>query len=191
MERWPSYAAAMSAVTPRLVGKSTLAPRFSSSLTISSWPAVAAACSRATVAVRPSSIGTEMNASASPPFPSHLTTFCSSPSPADLSTSTGSEDAGGAAGAAADFGGAACCRMSSAVVGWPWTSAHSGAVRPSSLISWVLAPASSRAMHPSILLGWPCCTRACSRSCAPPSLGSGQSASPKLAVVGARLVVVR
>eukprot|EP00964_Phaeocystis_antarctica_P008038 scaffold4323_cov57-Phaeocystis_antarctica.AAC.3 len=33
----------MSAVPPRLPGKSTLAPRFSSSLTISSWPLVAAA----------------------------------------------------------------------------------------------------------------------------------------------------
>eukprot|EP00964_Phaeocystis_antarctica_P061930 scaffold37045_cov62-Phaeocystis_antarctica.AAC.3 len=171
MERWPWYAASMSAVRPSLPGKSTLAPRSSSSLAISSWPPVAAACSRATVGVRThdghrSSVETEMSASASPPFPSHLTTFCSSPRPADLSISMGSEDTGGAAGAAAaGFGGTACCWMSSAVVGWPWTSAHCGAVRPSSLISWVFAPASSRAMHPSILLGWPC-TRACSRSCA-------------------------
>eukprot|EP00964_Phaeocystis_antarctica_P010164 scaffold5570_cov69-Phaeocystis_antarctica.AAC.3 len=45
-ERWPWFAAAMSAVLPRLPGKSTLAPRCSSSLTISSWPMPAAACSR-------------------------------------------------------------------------------------------------------------------------------------------------
>eukprot|EP00964_Phaeocystis_antarctica_P076639 scaffold47396_cov67-Phaeocystis_antarctica.AAC.4 len=32
MERWPLYAACMSAVMPRLVGKLTLAPRFSSTL---------------------------------------------------------------------------------------------------------------------------------------------------------------
>eukprot|EP00964_Phaeocystis_antarctica_P091884 scaffold58983_cov66-Phaeocystis_antarctica.AAC.1 len=42
MERWPLRAASMSAVVPTLSFKSTLAPRFSSSLTISSWPWAAA-----------------------------------------------------------------------------------------------------------------------------------------------------
>ena len=51
MERWPWYAAIMSAVMPKLFCKSTLAPRISSSLAISGWPLSAAACSRVPVAV--------------------------------------------------------------------------------------------------------------------------------------------
>eukprot|EP00964_Phaeocystis_antarctica_P102920 scaffold68228_cov68-Phaeocystis_antarctica.AAC.3 len=43
-ERWPWYAAFMSAVL--LPGKSTLAPRFNSSLAISRWSWDAAVCSR-------------------------------------------------------------------------------------------------------------------------------------------------
>ena len=48
MERWPMYAAAMSAVLPMLSGRSMLAPRFSSSLNIARWPQPAATCSRVT-----------------------------------------------------------------------------------------------------------------------------------------------
>eukprot|EP00964_Phaeocystis_antarctica_P095630 scaffold62063_cov65-Phaeocystis_antarctica.AAC.10 len=80
---------------------------------------------------------------------------------AGLSPASDSEPAAGCSGAA-------CCRKRPAVVGWPWTSAHCGAVPrpPCTSISWVLAPASSRTcMHPNILirLGWPH-PRACSRS---------------------------
>eukprot|EP00964_Phaeocystis_antarctica_P162598 scaffold137136_cov136-Phaeocystis_antarctica.AAC.1 len=50
-ERWPWPAAPMSAVRPRLLGRSTLAPRFSSSLTISSWSPAAAACIRDTATI--------------------------------------------------------------------------------------------------------------------------------------------
>eukprot|EP00964_Phaeocystis_antarctica_P031699 scaffold17927_cov67-Phaeocystis_antarctica.AAC.3 len=81
----------MSAVWPRLFGRSTLAPRFSSSLTISRWFSVAAACSRVVVEVRPSRRVIGPNASASPPLRSHLTTFCSSPRCADWWTSSGSD----------------------------------------------------------------------------------------------------
>eukprot|EP00964_Phaeocystis_antarctica_P094958 scaffold61555_cov68-Phaeocystis_antarctica.AAC.4 len=114
----------MSAVWFRLVGKSTLAPRFSSSLTISNWPLPVAACSRAAAVVRPSSVGIEWIASTVPPF-NHLTTFCSSPRWADSNIAVGrraeeltagSTASDGAAGAAAaGGGGAACCRMSSAM----------------------------------------------------------------------------
>eukprot|EP00964_Phaeocystis_antarctica_P151702 scaffold119361_cov68-Phaeocystis_antarctica.AAC.2 len=41
-ERWPLSAAFISGVSPRLLSKSTLAPRFSSSLTITRWPLAAA-----------------------------------------------------------------------------------------------------------------------------------------------------
>eukprot|EP00964_Phaeocystis_antarctica_P038557 scaffold22058_cov73-Phaeocystis_antarctica.AAC.2 len=44
----------MRAVPPRLVRRSMLAPRFSSILTISRWPLVAATCSRPLAAVLPS-----------------------------------------------------------------------------------------------------------------------------------------
>eukprot|EP00964_Phaeocystis_antarctica_P046383 scaffold26790_cov58-Phaeocystis_antarctica.AAC.4 len=74
----------MSAVQPRLVGKSTLAPRFSSSLTISSWPFVAAACSRAAFEDWPGN-----SASTGPPLRTHLTTFCTSPRSADRWISMG------------------------------------------------------------------------------------------------------
>eukprot|EP00964_Phaeocystis_antarctica_P095629 scaffold62063_cov65-Phaeocystis_antarctica.AAC.9 len=60
MERWPWYAACMSAVTP-----------------------VAAACSRPKAEDRPPSVGRGQSASTDPPSPSHLTTFCSSPRSAD------------------------------------------------------------------------------------------------------------
>eukprot|EP00964_Phaeocystis_antarctica_P116798 scaffold80701_cov75-Phaeocystis_antarctica.AAC.1 len=65
----------MSAVRPRLLGKSTLAPRLSSSLTSSRWPLAAAACSRVKVDARPSFVGVEQSASTGPPLRSHLTTF--------------------------------------------------------------------------------------------------------------------
>eukprot|EP00964_Phaeocystis_antarctica_P069948 scaffold42557_cov54-Phaeocystis_antarctica.AAC.2 len=109
----------MSAVWPRLLCRSTLAPRSSSSLTTSSWPQLAAA--RSKVSVR---VGASLRTSTSPPVSSHLTTFCSSPCSADCKISTGSEvgeltvgspASGEATGeAAAGCGGAACCRMSSA-----------------------------------------------------------------------------
>eukprot|EP00964_Phaeocystis_antarctica_P060953 scaffold36377_cov66-Phaeocystis_antarctica.AAC.6 len=51
MERWPLVAAYMSAVKPLLFGKSTLAPRFSSSLTSSRWPLAEAAGSRPSIIV--------------------------------------------------------------------------------------------------------------------------------------------
>ena len=119
MERWPWIAAPMSAVMPRLDGRLTLAPRFSSSLTISRWSLAAAMCSRVAVASRPSVVGAEPNASAGPPVPSHLTTLCNSPLSADTKIWTGSE-AGGLVlrGEATTGGGAACCRMSSAVAVW-------------------------------------------------------------------------
>eukprot|EP00964_Phaeocystis_antarctica_P045401 scaffold26128_cov71-Phaeocystis_antarctica.AAC.1 len=53
MERWPLSAACMSAVRPTLFCRSTVAPRFSSSLTISRWPLAAAVCSRVEVEGRP------------------------------------------------------------------------------------------------------------------------------------------
>ena len=56
MERWPWSAACTSAVRPRLLGRSMLAPRFSSSLTICRWLLAAAACSRVEVVGRPSSV---------------------------------------------------------------------------------------------------------------------------------------
>eukprot|EP00964_Phaeocystis_antarctica_P010229 scaffold5613_cov69-Phaeocystis_antarctica.AAC.2 len=124
-----------------------LAPRFSSSLTISRLLVSAAACSRPKVEVRPSSFGIEQSASTDPPLPSHVTTFCSLPRSADSKISRGSEAgeltagspaSGGAAGeAAAGCGGAACCRMRFAVAGWPWSSAHCRAVRPPLLSSSV------------------------------------------------------
>eukprot|EP00964_Phaeocystis_antarctica_P007906 scaffold4254_cov60-Phaeocystis_antarctica.AAC.2 len=127
MERWSWTTAFMSAVTPRLVCKSTLAPRFSSSLTISRWSLDAAACSRVDVEGRPSQVVLEQRASTSPPLRSHLTTVCSLPCWAEEKISTGSEAGeltagssatGGAAGAApAGGGGAVCCRMSSEIVG--------------------------------------------------------------------------
>eukprot|EP00964_Phaeocystis_antarctica_P077597 scaffold48181_cov63-Phaeocystis_antarctica.AAC.6 len=115
----------MSAVVPKLSCRSTLAPRFSSILTTSRWPWAAAACSRATVVVWPSSVGAEQNASTGPPLSSHLATFCSSPRSADSKISrgrgvgeliTGSPASGGAAGVAA-AGGGACCWMRSAMAG--------------------------------------------------------------------------
>eukprot|EP00964_Phaeocystis_antarctica_P022396 scaffold12431_cov58-Phaeocystis_antarctica.AAC.3 len=155
MERCPPLAAAMSAVWPRLVCRSMLAPRFSSSLTISTWLPCVAACSRPAVEVRPSSAGVEQSASTSPPLRSHLATFCSSPSAADLKVSRGSEAgeltagspaSGVAAGEApAGCGGAACCRRSSAVAVWPSASASSRAVQPVLSSSSVLALARSRA----------------------------------------------
>eukprot|EP00964_Phaeocystis_antarctica_P140632 scaffold105500_cov60-Phaeocystis_antarctica.AAC.3 len=115
----------MSAVRPTLVGKSTLAPRFSSSLTISRWSLVAAECSRVAVVARPSAHVVGYSASIAPPLRSHLPTFCSLPRSADLRISRGSEAAeltagspasgGAAGGAAAGCDGAACCRMSSAM----------------------------------------------------------------------------
>ena len=170
MERRPCIAACMSAVWPRLVGKSTLAPRFTSILTISRWPMAAAEYSRVAATAWPSSVVAEQSASTEPPLPSHLATFCSSPclgrladldlSPADSQISLGSEVEeltagvpadGGVAGATAGCRGAACCPMSSAVAGWSFSSVHCGAVWSRTSSSWVVAPASSRAyMHPSI-----------------------------------------
>ena len=57
---------------PRLLGRSTLAPRFSSSLTIARWSLAAATCSRATAVARPSPFRTEPSASIAPPLRSHL-----------------------------------------------------------------------------------------------------------------------
>eukprot|EP00964_Phaeocystis_antarctica_P007907 scaffold4254_cov60-Phaeocystis_antarctica.AAC.3 len=69
---------------PRLVCRSTLAPRFSSILTSSRWLQPAAACSRVSVETRPSRVGAEgKSASTGPPLRSHLTTFGSSPRSAD------------------------------------------------------------------------------------------------------------
>eukprot|EP00964_Phaeocystis_antarctica_P008037 scaffold4323_cov57-Phaeocystis_antarctica.AAC.2 len=159
----------MSAVPPRLLGRSTLAPRFSSSLTISRWPLRAAACSRPKVVVRPSSV-VEQSASTGPPLPSHLTTFYSSPRPADSWISTGSEAgeltagspaSGGAAGeAVTGCGGAACCRMSSAVVVWPLTSACRGAVKPRLSSNSVLAPVRSSACTHASCPSWAATIRA-------------------------------
>ena len=64
---------------PRLVCRSMLAPRFSSSLTIARWPQAAAACSRVEAEGRPSAHVVGQSASTSAPLRSHLTTFCSSP----------------------------------------------------------------------------------------------------------------
>eukprot|EP00964_Phaeocystis_antarctica_P019346 scaffold10687_cov53-Phaeocystis_antarctica.AAC.4 len=96
-----------------------------------------------------------MRASTDPPLRSHLITSGSSPRSADrmiLSGSrageltTGSPASGWAAGeAGAGCGGAACCRMSSAMVVWPLSSAHCRAVWPSLSSSSVLALARSRA----------------------------------------------
>eukprot|EP00964_Phaeocystis_antarctica_P072119 scaffold44064_cov70-Phaeocystis_antarctica.AAC.8 len=141
----------MSAVTPRLLCKSTLAPRLSSSLTSSRWPYIAAACSRAKAAVLPSRPCT------------------GSPSWADLSISTGSEAgeysagspaSGGAAGpTAAGCDGAACCRMSSTMAvsvsalarsracthaSCPWLAAIIRAVPPRELCKSGLAECCSR-----------------------------------------------
>eukprot|EP00964_Phaeocystis_antarctica_P077654 scaffold48221_cov51-Phaeocystis_antarctica.AAC.8 len=69
----------MSAVQPRTLCRSTLAPRFSSTLTSSRWSLAAAACSRVSVEVLPPSVVAERSASIGPPLRSHLTTFCSSP----------------------------------------------------------------------------------------------------------------
>eukprot|EP00964_Phaeocystis_antarctica_P126346 scaffold90061_cov66-Phaeocystis_antarctica.AAC.12 len=145
----------MSAVSPRLVGRSTLAPCFSSSLTIFRRPWIAAACSRVDVEVQPSSSGAVMRASTDPPLRSHLTTVCSSPHSADRMISSGSEvgelttgssASGGAAGeAGAGCSGAACCWMSCAVFVWPLVSAHCRAASPSLSSSSVLALAPSRA----------------------------------------------
>eukprot|EP00964_Phaeocystis_antarctica_P053994 scaffold31720_cov65-Phaeocystis_antarctica.AAC.2 len=151
VERWPRSAAYWSAVSPRLLCKSTLAPRFSSSLAISSWPSVAAACSRVPVPVPPWIFGAEQSASICPSLPSHLATI-----------SRGSEKAGGldtalpASGGAATearSGGGACCWMSSAVFGWRLPPAHCRALmRPFTSSRWMVAVASSRAcMHPNIL----------------------------------------
>ena len=93
MERWPPSAASMSAVVPRPLGRSTLAPRFSSSLTISSLPYAAAACSRPKAVGSPDSAEVMQSASTSPPLRTHLTTFCSSPRSADLRISRDSEAA--------------------------------------------------------------------------------------------------
>ena len=71
MERWPLIAAPMSAVQPRLVCRLTLAPRISSSLTVSRWSSAAAACSRAKVVGRSSVVIPEHSASASPSLRSH------------------------------------------------------------------------------------------------------------------------
>eukprot|EP00964_Phaeocystis_antarctica_P140631 scaffold105500_cov60-Phaeocystis_antarctica.AAC.2 len=160
MERWPPLAAPMSAVWPRLIGRSTLAPRFSSSLTISSWLPCVAACSRPAAEVRPSSPVVEQSASISPPLPNHLATFRSSPRCADRKVSrsseageltVGSPASGGAAGGAAAGGdGAACCRISCAVAMWPSVSAHCRAVSPWSSSSSVLALARSRAFTHAI-----------------------------------------
>eukprot|EP00964_Phaeocystis_antarctica_P069949 scaffold42557_cov54-Phaeocystis_antarctica.AAC.3 len=125
---------------PRLPGRSTLAPRPSSTLTISSWSLIVAAYSK-------------KNASTSPPVSSHLTTFCSSPCSADSKISTGSEageltagsPASGEATGVAAAGCGGCCRMSCAVAAWPWASAQCSAVRPPSPSSSVLALARSRA----------------------------------------------
>eukprot|EP00964_Phaeocystis_antarctica_P109914 scaffold74319_cov72-Phaeocystis_antarctica.AAC.2 len=153
-ERWPWFAAAMSAVTPRPLGRSTLAPRFSSSLAISRWSQPAAACNKPKAGWPPIFVAGQ-SASISPPLRSHLTTFCSSPRLANSNISSGREvgelttsspASGGAAGAAAvGCGGAACCRMSFAVVVWPLSSASSRAVLPFLVRSSVLAPARSRA----------------------------------------------
>ena len=115
----------------------------------------AAMCSRVAVDCSPPCVGSEQSASTSPPLRSHLTTFCSWPRLADSSVSTGSEagelsagspaSGGAAVEAAAGCGGAACCRMSSAVAVWPSDSAHCRAVRPPLLSSSVLALARSRA----------------------------------------------
>eukprot|EP00964_Phaeocystis_antarctica_P067160 scaffold40643_cov66-Phaeocystis_antarctica.AAC.5 len=154
MERLPRYAALMSAVRPKLVCRSTLAPRSSSILTISSWSLAAAACSRAAVESR---LKTELSALTGPPLRSHSATFCSSPHCADWWISMGREageltvgsPASGAAvgaAAAAGCGGAACCRMSSAMAVWPLISACCRAVWPSLSSSSVLALARSRAL---------------------------------------------
>eukprot|EP00964_Phaeocystis_antarctica_P123802 scaffold87503_cov75-Phaeocystis_antarctica.AAC.2 len=78
MERWPLAAAVMSAVRPRLLGRSTLAPRFSSSLAIARWPLAAAVCSRAMAVCRPS-VRAGRRALTGPPLRSHVITLCSSP----------------------------------------------------------------------------------------------------------------
>eukprot|EP00964_Phaeocystis_antarctica_P024459 scaffold13688_cov59-Phaeocystis_antarctica.AAC.4 len=154
MERWPWFAASMSAVTPRPLGRSTLAPRFSSSLAISRRPQPAAACSKPKAVARLSLVVVGQSASISPPLRSHLTTFCSSPRLANPNISSGSEAgeltagspvSSGAASVAAGCGGAACCRMSFAVAVWPFSSAHHRAMRPSLSSSWVLALTRSRA----------------------------------------------
>eukprot|EP00964_Phaeocystis_antarctica_P005035 scaffold2747_cov60-Phaeocystis_antarctica.AAC.2 len=145
----------MSAVRPKPFGKSTLAPRFSSSLTISGWSLDAAACSRPKAEARPSRVEAEQSASTGPPFRSHLTTICSSPFCADstISTGSGSEElttgspaSGAAVGEAAlGCGGAACCRMRATMAVWPSASAHCRAVRLFPSSSSVLALARSRA----------------------------------------------
>eukprot|EP00964_Phaeocystis_antarctica_P124838 scaffold88479_cov51-Phaeocystis_antarctica.AAC.1 len=136
----------MSAVRPKPFGKSTLAPCFSSSLTIPRWLLAAAACSRPNVEGRPPLLGAEQRALTSPPLHrSHLTTFCNSPRSADQRISSGSgagelsagsPASGGAAGeAAAGCGGAACCQMRATMAVCPWALANCRAVSPSSSTS--------------------------------------------------------
>eukprot|EP00964_Phaeocystis_antarctica_P086378 scaffold54683_cov56-Phaeocystis_antarctica.AAC.4 len=121
----------MSAVKPVLLGRSTLTPRSSSSLTISRWPPATAACSRA---LRPL---TGQSASTRPPSRcSHFTTGCSSPRSAEVKISKGRSSPGLSAGSSASSWAAGA---GSTVVG-PLTSAadHCRATRLNSSTSWAL-----------------------------------------------------
>eukprot|EP00964_Phaeocystis_antarctica_P022397 scaffold12431_cov58-Phaeocystis_antarctica.AAC.4 len=140
----------MSAVRPWQFGRSMLAPRFSSSLTISTWLLAAAVCSMvAVVGPSPSPPGAEQNASTGPSLRSHLTTFCSSPRSADRKISLGS--GAGALSAGLPASGVAAGEVVAvgsgrvAVSVWPSCSAHCRAVWPSLSSSSVLALARSRA----------------------------------------------
>eukprot|EP00964_Phaeocystis_antarctica_P109915 scaffold74319_cov72-Phaeocystis_antarctica.AAC.3 len=146
--------------------RSGLAEWCSRKSTMERWPcpaasvsAAAAACSRDQV-FRPSSFGTEWSALTVPPWPSHLTTFCSSPRPAAWKISLGSEagelapaSGGVAGGAMAGCGSATCRQVRDVLDVWLLTSAHCISVRLfSSSSDSVLVVASSRAcMHPNIM----------------------------------------
>ena len=82
---------------------------------------------------RPSAVVVGQTTSTTPPLRSHLITFCSSPCAADWKITRGSETgvlasgepaSGAAAGEHSAGVGAACCPMSSAVVGWPLSAVH-------------------------------------------------------------------
>eukprot|EP00964_Phaeocystis_antarctica_P041093 scaffold23492_cov65-Phaeocystis_antarctica.AAC.3 len=114
--RGPIPAAAMRAVRPLGLRRSTLAPRCSSSFATRSCPPDTDRCS--------SPHPCTFSESTCPPFCSHSTTGCSSPRCAALTISWGSD-------VATQTGGlAACCRSSSAIAVWPSASATCSAVMP-------------------------------------------------------------
>ena len=129
MERWPLIAAPMSAVQPRLVCRLTLAPRISSSLTVSRWSSAAAACSRAKVVGRSSVVIPEHSASASPSLRSHyldhLLQLASLRRPVDLDGKRGGGRAHRCSGSLgvtgeADSGGDARERAAQCAPPLPW-----------------------------------------------------------------------